>query len=527
MDDATPRRGRTARARAEDARTMDARGGALGRAGALVDNAWTTTRRSLPVVNPHDGSVVGAIARGSVADVDDAVQSARKGFATWSTRNGRERAKTLRAVADGLRRRRETLARLETTDCGKPLDESAWDVDDAIGCFEYYADRCERVFGERAYAEEVVELPDEDFAGRVRREPLGVIGLITPWNYPLLMATWKVAPALASGCAVVLKPSEEASLTCQVLGDVCVEAGLPPGALCVVTGRGDEAGAALCAHRGVDKISFTGSFRTGQTIMRACAQDVKPVSLELGGKSALVIFDDCDLEKAVEWAMFGCFWTNGQICSATSRVLVHENIRETFLARLKEASEAIPVGDPLAEGCRLGPLASAAQYKKVTSMVNRIKRTKIHLLTGGNRPRARGCEKGFYIEPTVFVDPPLDSEAWREEIFGPVMCVRSFRTEEEVIAITNDSEYALAAAVITDDVARRERLASAFDVGIVWIQCSQPAFTQLPWGGRRRSGFGRDLGANGMDKYMHQKQIVEYTSGAQFEWYPMFKKSKL
>lgn len=496
----------------------------LGRGGAFVDNAWIRTRATLPVIRPHDGAVVGRVGRSDARDVDAAVRSARKGFATWRATSGRERASVLRKIAEGLRRRRDALAALETTDCGKPIDESAWDVDDAVGCFEYYAERAELVFGDRAYAEEETALPMDTFRGRLRREAMGVVGLITPWNYPLLMATWKVAPALASGCAVVLKPSEDASLTCEVLGDVCVEAGLPPGVLNVVPGKGDEAGAALCVHRGVDQISFTGSLRTGQAIMRMCAADVKPVSLELGGKSALVIFDDCDIDSAVEWAMFGCFWTNGQICSATSRVLVHDRIHDRFLSRLKEAAEAIPRGDPLVAGCRLGPLASARQYKKVTTIVDRAKRAGHTLLTGGNRPSAPGCEKGFYIEPTIFVDVPLDAEAWREEIFGPVMCVRSFTSEDEVIAIANDSDYALAAAVITDDVSRRERLASAFDVGIVWIQCSQPAFVQLPWGGRRRSGFGRDLGANGMEKYLHQKQIVEYTSRENFAWYPMFAK---
>lgn len=501
-----------------------ASGRPLGRVEHFIDNAWVRSRSggTLPVVNPHDNRVIGAVGAGDARDVDDAVRAARKGFAVWSATPGTERSRVLRNIARGIERRKDALAALETADMGKPIEESAWDIDDVAACFDYYAERCEQVFGGEAYAVEDVKLPMDEFTGQLRREALGVVGLITPWNYPLLMATWKVAPALASGCAVVLKPSELASLSCQVLGDVCVEAGLPTGAFNVVTGTGVAAGAALCAHRDVDKISFTGSLATGKVIMATCARDVKPVSLELGGKSALVVFDDCDLDKAVEWALFGCFWTNGQICSATSRVFVHAAIRDRFLARLKEAAEAIPYGNPSVEGCRLGPLVSAGQYKKVTEMVRKAKRARYTLLTGGSKPPSPECKDGFYLEPTVFVDVPLDAEIWREEIFGPVMCVKTFSSEEEATALANDSDYALGAAVITDDPARRARMTAAFNSGIVWVNCSQPCFAQLPWGGRKRSGFGRDLGANGMDKYTHLKQVVTYVSDEPFAWYPMF-----
>ena len=494
----------------------------LGRIEHFIDNRWVHASKSLAVVCPHDERVIGAIARGNARDVDAAVRAATRASVGWRRTPGVERARVLRGIARALERRKPALGRLETLDMGKPIEEAAWDIDDVVGCFDYYADRCEAVFGERWYAEEDVRLPDASFTGAVRKEALGVVGLITPWNYPLLMATWKVAPALAAGCAVVLKPSEMASLSCQALGDACVEAGLPPGAFNLVTGLGTEVGAALCAHRGVDKISFTGSLNTGRVIMRECAKDVKPVSLELGGKSALVIFDDVDIDKAVEWALFGCFWTNGQICSATSRVFIHTHIRDKFLARLKEAAEAIPRGDPLVEGCRLGPLVSAGQYKKVMNMINVAKRQGCTLLTGGKRPSSPACARGYYLEPTVFVDPPLDASVWREEIFGPVMCVRTFSSEDEVVALANDSDYALGAAVITADVDRRRRMTEAFDAGIIWVNCSQPCFPQLPWGGRKRSGFGRDLGVNGMDKYLHQKQIVTYTSDDAFAWYPMF-----
>jgi betaine-aldehyde dehydrogenase len=293
--------------------------------------------------------------------------------------------------ANSALRRKDELSALETEDCGKPLEESEWDVDDVAACFEYFAERAEKLCapGSGSISREV-SLPDAAFAGTLVKEPLGVVGLITPWNYPLLMAVWKVAPALAAGCAVVLKPSEVASMTCLALAEMAAAAGVPPGVLNVVTGRGGEAGAALCTLPGVDKVAFTGSLDTGRRVMAACARDVRPVSLELGGKSVLVVFDDAPLEQAVEWAMFGCFWTNGQICSATSRVLVQAGIAPAFMARLKQATEGIPTGDPSKKGCRLGPLVSKQQYDKVLGFVQEGVQSGLTVLTGGaGRPAGR------------------------------------------------------------------------------------------------------------------------------------------
>ncbi|PNY07098.1 betaine aldehyde dehydrogenase chloroplastic-like, partial [Trifolium pratense] len=336
-------------------------------------------------------------------------------------------------------------------------------------------------------------------------------------NYPLLMATWKVAPALAAGCAAILKPSELASLTCLELGEICKEVGLPPGVLNILTGLGPEAGAPLASHPDVDKIAFTGSSATGSKIMTAAAQLVKPVSLELGGKSPLIVFEDVDLDKAAEWAIFGCFWTNGQICSATSRLIVHESIATEFLNRMVKWIKNIKISDPLEEGCRLGPVVSEGQYDKILKFISNAKSEGATILTGGSRPEH--LKKGFFVEPTIITDVTTSMQIWREEVFGPVLCVKTFSTEEEAIDLANDTIYGLGAAVISNDLERCERITKAFKAGIVWINCSQPCFTQAPWGGIKRSGFGRELGEWGLDNYLSVKQVTQYISNEPWGWY--------
>lgn len=413
-----------------------------------------------------------------------------------------------------LLRKKSELAKLEAIDSGKPLDEAAWDMDDVAGCFEFYADLAEKL---DAKQKAPVSLPMDTFRSHVLKEPIGVVGLITPWNYPMLMATWKVAPALAAGCAAILKPSELASLTCLELGEICKEVGLPPGVLNILTGLGPEAGAPLASHPDVDKIAFTGSSATGSKIMTAAAQLVKPVSLELGGKSPLIVFEDVDLDKAAEWAIFGCFWTNGQICSATSRLIVHESIATEFLNRMVKWIKNIKISDPLEEGCRLGPVVSEGQYEKILKFVSNAKSEGATILTGGSRPEH--LKKGFFVEPTIITDVTTSMQIWKEEVFGPVLCVKTFSTEEEAIDLANDTIYGLGAAVISNDLERCERVTKAFKAGIVWVNCSQPCFTQAPWGGIKRSGFGRELGEWGLDNYLSVKQVTQYISDEPWGWY--------
>ncbi|KAL2646084.1 hypothetical protein AAZV13_05G030300 [Glycine max] len=355
----------------------------------------------------------------------------------------------------------------------------------------------------------------DTFKSYVLKEPIGVVALITPWNYPLLMATWKVAPALAAGCAAILKPSELASVTCLELAEICKEVGLPPGVLNILTGLGPEAGAPLAAHPDVDKIAFTGSSATGSKIMTAAAQLIKPVSLELGGKSPIIVFEDVDLDKAAEWTIFGCFWTNGQICSATSRLI--ESIATEFLNRIVKWVKNIKISDPLEEGCRLGPIVSEGQYEKILKFISNAKSEGATILTGGSRPEH--LKKGFFVEPTVITDVTTSMQIWREEVFGPVLCVKTFSTEEEAIDLANDTVYGLGSAVISNDLERCERITKAFKAGIVWINCSQPCFTQAPWGGIKRSGFGRELGEWGLDNYLSVKQVTQYISDEPWGWY--------
>ncbi|MBA0639369.1 hypothetical protein Goklo_022407, partial [Gossypium klotzschianum] len=527
----------------------------------FIDGEWREPilKKRLPIINPATEAIIGNIPAATAEDVELAVAAARRALSRnkgkdWATAPGAVRAKYLRAIAAKVTERKTELAKLEAIDCGKPLDEAVWDIEDVAGCFEYYADLAE---GLDAKQKAPVSLPMETFKSYVLKEPIGVVGLITPWNYPLLMATWKVAPSLAAGCAAILKPSELASMyilnlvavicllyenlrafvyifhleptmllimyafllssTCLELAEVCREVGLPPGVLNILTGLGPEAGAPLASHPDVDKIAFTGSSATGSKIMAAAAQMVKPVSLELGGKSPIIVFEDVDLDKAAEWTAFGCFWTNGQICSATSRLIVHENIAREFLDRLVKWTKNIKISDPFEEGCRLGPVVSGGQYEKVLKFISTAKSEGATILSGGVRPEH--LKKGFFVEPTIITDVTTSMQIWREEVFGPVLCVKTFSTEEEALELANDTHYGLGAAVISNDLERCDRVSKNLQAGIVWVNCSQPCFCQAPWGGNKRSGFGRELGEWGLDNYLSVKQVTQYVSDEPWGWY--------
>ncbi|MGX9993289.1 aldehyde dehydrogenase family protein (plasmid) [Rhizobium sp. Z1P35] len=483
-----------------------------------IDGQWVKPAKggTCEVINPATEEVIHRIAAATAEDVDLAVKAARRAFDRdgWPKLTGAQRAGYLRAIADGIRARQAEIARLEVLDNGKPFPEADWDVADAAGCFDFYAGLAEQLDNN---PEEAIALPDARFTSKAVREPIGVTGAIIPWNYPLLMAAWKVAPALAAGCTVVLKPAELTSLTALELAAVADEAGLPAGVLNIVTGAGSIAGQAIIDHRQVDKLAFTGSGPVGSKIMAAAARDIKRVSLELGGKSPFVVFEDADIDKAVEWIMFGIFWNQGQVCSATSRVLVHEAIYGRLLELLVEETNRIKIGNGLDEGTLLGPLVSKRQYDQVVAAIEGARKAGATVACGGTRPE--GFDRGFYLRPTVLADVPLDSDAWKEEIFGPVVCVRAFKTEEEAVELANDSRFGLAAAVMSKDDARAERVAAAFRAGIVWINCSQPTFTEAPWGGYKESGIGRELGRWGLDNYLETKQITRFTSEDPWGWY--------
>lgn len=483
----------------------------------FINGAWVapTEGNTLPVIDPATEEVFHHIPAATAPDADAAVAAARAAFdrGPWPRMTGKERAVYLRAMAQGIRDRLPELARLEVRDNGKPLPEAEWDLGDAAGCFDYYADLAEELDDEV----EEIALADGRFTAKALREPLGVAVAIVPWNYPLLMASWKVAPALAAGCTMVLKPAETTSLTALELGRIAEAAGLPAGVLNILSGKGSVVGQRLIEHPQVDKVAFTGSGPVGSRIMAAGAKDIKRISLELGGKSPFVVFADSDIEKAVEWIMFGIFWNQGQVCSATSRVLVERPLYEPLLARLIEEAQKITIGNGLTPGTLLGPLVNQGQYEDVLRHIARAVEQGATVATGGKRPA--GLEKGFYLEPTILTDVALDSDAWVEEIFGPVVCIRPFDTEAEAISLSNDSRFGLAAAVMSADDARCERVARAFRAGIVWINCSQPTFTEAPWGGYKQSGIGRELGRWGLDNYLETKQITRLVSNDPWGWY--------
>lgn len=483
-----------------------------------IDGNWVKPLKGgvCEVIDPATEDVVQTIAAATAEDVDIAVRAARRAFDKdgWPKLSGTQRAKYLRAIAKGIRARQAEIARLEVIDNGKPLPEADWDIADAAGCFDFYAGLAEQLDNNPV---ETIALADDRFTSKAVREPIGVAGAIIPWNYPLLMAAWKVAPALAAGCTVVLKPAELTSLTALELAAVADEAGLPPGVLNIVTGSGSVAGQAIIDHKGVDKLAFTGSGPVGSKIMAAAARDIKRISLELGGKSPFVVFDDADIDEAVEWIMFGIFWNQGQVCSATSRVLVHQKIYERLLSRLVEETGKIRIGNGLEEGVLLGPLVSKRQYDQVVAAIEGARKAGATIACGGTRPE--GFDKGYYLRPTVLTDVPLDSAAWVEEIFGPVVCIRPFESEEEAIELANDSRFGLAAAVMSKDDSRAERVAAAFRAGIVWINCSQPTFTEAPWGGYKESGIGRELGRWGLENYLETKQITKYVTDKPWGWY--------
>ena len=484
----------------------------------FIDGSWVSPVKggTFEVIDPATEQVVHRAPAGTAEDIDAAVQAARSAFDTgpWPRLSGRERAKILRRISEIILARKHELARFEVIDNGKPMPEAVWDMEDTAGCFAFYAGLAEDL---DANPEEVIALTEPRFSSRVVREPVGVAGAIIPWNYPLLMASWKVAPALAAGCTMVLKPSELTPLTALELGAIVAEAGLPAGVLNIVTGLGPEAGQPLSEHPGVDKLAFTGSVPTGAKIMAAAARDIKNVSLELGGKSPFVVFADSDIEKAVEWILFGIFWNQGQVCSATSRVLVQESLYPALLERLVAEAAKIRIGNGLEDGTLLGPLVSKGQYDKVLAAIARGKAEGATIAGGGGRPA--GYNTGYFLEPTILTDMAEDNYVWTEEIFGPVVCVKPFKDEADAIRMANDSRFGLAAAVMSKDRARCERVARAFRAGIVWINCSQPTFTEAPWGGYKQSGIGRELGRWGLSNYLEVKQITSFDSDEPWGWY--------
>lgn len=482
-----------------------------------INGQWLAPKngQTFSSIDPSNEQEIAQVAAASVEDAELAVQAARQAFdqTDWS-QQPKQRAAYLRAIAQEIRQQLDQLAEIEVRDNGKPLPEAVWDIQDAAGCFDFYADLAEQLADTQ---DEQITLSDERFSSVVCKEAVGVACAIIPWNYPLLMAAWKVAPALAAGCTLILKPAEATSLTAIELGRIAEKVGLPAGVLNIVTGIGSEIGPYLTAHPEIDKVAFTGSVPVGKQIMQSAAHHVKNLSLELGGKSAFIIFADSDLDAAVEWIMFGIFWNQGQVCSATSRVLVEQAIYPELLKRLAEAAQKIKIGQGLEADVKLGPLVNAKQYQQVMNAIQQGKQDGVTLMSGGKRPAH--LAQGYYVEPTIFTDVPVEHSLWTDEIFGPVVAIRAFETEQEAIQLANQSIFGLAGAVMSKDIARCQRVAGKLRAGIIWINCSQPTFTEAPWGGYKQSGIGRELGIWGLENYLEIKQITSYDSNQPWGWY--------
>jgi betaine-aldehyde dehydrogenase len=474
--------------------------------GELVEGA---SDKRIPVYDPSTEKVIAEIPDAREAEVNAAVAAARSAFDGWAQTTAQERGRVLFRIAEKLRAEAAALAELESRNSGKPIVEAEFDIADAATCFEYYGGLATKISGT------VNPVPDNALSLSLK-EPVGVAGQIIPWNYPLLMAAWKLAPALAAGCTCVLKPAEQTPLTVLKLAGWLNDLGVPPGVVNVVTGLGETAGAAIVKHPDVDKIAFTGSAAVGKLIMKTAADTLKRVTLELGGKSPNIFFADADFEAAIDGALFGVFINQGEVCSAGSRVLVQRSIYPKFVEAMAEKAKRITLGAPLDRETKMGPLVSREQYNRVLQY-QQIGKSEAKVAIGGGKPKS--FERGFYVEPTIFYDVDNSARIAREEIFGPVAAVIPFDDERDALRIANDTPFGLAAAVWSRDIYRALRMVKAIRAGIVWVNHMQPTYVEAPWGGYKQSGFGRELGVHGIDEYLETKQVHINLNEQPIGWY--------
>jgi betaine-aldehyde dehydrogenase len=479
----------------------------------FLNGAWTMAAdgATREILNPANNEIIAVVTDAAVRDAETAIAHARKAFdeGPWPQMRAPERASYLFKLADLIEKNADELATLETRNNGKPLREAKFDVADAAGCFRYYAGLITKPLGQ------TYEVGDPTIQAMVVREPIGVCGQIIPWNYPLLMAAWKLAPGLAAGNCCILKPAEVTPLTAIRLFELIAEAGFPPGTAQLLLGPGHTVGHALAASLQVDKVAFTGGTVTGRKIMAAATGNVKKVTLELGGKSPCIVFADADPDVALEFAMFAIFAGQGEVCSAGSRLILERKCADQFLPRLAEATSKIVVGDGLDPATEMGPLITRAHMAKVLGYIESGKVEGAELLCGG----AQIESPGNFVAPTIFARTQPGMKIVREEIFGPVLAVQLFDTEEEAVRLANDTIYGLAGGVFTGDQGKGLRVLRKLRAGITWLNTYHPTFNEAPWGGYKQSGIGRELGTFGLEAYLETKQININTAPAKLGWF--------
>jgi len=483
----------------------------------LIDGQWVdaASGKTFETPNPATGATLAEVAEADKEDIDRAVAAARKAFdGKWSKVSARDRGRMLYKLAQLVEERTPELAALETADNGKPIKESTYiDLPGVVENFEYFAGWATKIEGE------TIPVPGQMF-NYTLREPVGVCGQIIPWNFPLLMAAWKLAPALAAGNTVVLKPAEQTPVGAMELGRLIQEAGFPDGVVNIVPGFGETAGAALASHPDIDKVAFTGSTEVGKLVAKAAADNLTKVSLELGGKAPNIVFADADMEQAVNGAMMGIFFNQGQVCCAGSRIFLHEDVKEEFLGRFSEKAAKIKVGDPMDAATQMGPQVSEEQLNRIKGYVDIAREEGASVLTGGCPPQLEGdFQKGYFFQPTIFGEVQNTMRVAQEEIFGPVTSVITFKDEDELIRQANETIYGLSAGIWTQDITRAHRFAKAIKAGVVWINTFNMFNAASPFGGFKQSGYGREMGRHALELYTQVKSVWVDLSGKPIGWF--------